>query len=193
MHSFLDQDKFYLKDRPSTFGANNNFDILDPNTQELILTCREEERNDTGKFSILFFFSSRRGPIRLNFRNPEGELIYIVDRTKKWFTLSYSVQDHNGVEIGFITELGGGFRFVSSAPKRNYTMQGMEYGGEFAMVKNHSQLAKLDKLHAQSLKEFITSGGEYLLTINKRIAKEDPWRAVALCTMLPILNAIPDD
>lgn len=42
MHPVLNRNLFFVKEHAGIFKASNSYDVLDPNTQEIILNCREE-------------------------------------------------------------------------------------------------------------------------------------------------------
>ena len=43
MNSILNQNLFFVKEHVGMFKAANNYDILNPSNQEIIMTCREEK------------------------------------------------------------------------------------------------------------------------------------------------------
>ncbi|MFT4851585.1 MAG: hypothetical protein ACI83B_004152, partial [Sediminicola sp.] len=45
MNSILERNLFFIKEHVGIFKAANNYDILDPENQEIILKCREEKLN----------------------------------------------------------------------------------------------------------------------------------------------------
>ena len=41
MHHLLERNTYFVKEHVGLFKAANNYDILDPQTNEIILLCRE--------------------------------------------------------------------------------------------------------------------------------------------------------
>ena len=79
MHPVLQQNVFFVKEHVGMFKAANNYDILDPETGEVVLHCREDK---LGFFTTLLRFSDykRYTPFNVSIRTPEGEPIVSVRR-----------------------------------------------------------------------------------------------------------------
>jgi hypothetical protein len=43
MNTILNRNLFFVKEHVGMFKAANNYDIYNPDTQEMIMTCREEK------------------------------------------------------------------------------------------------------------------------------------------------------
>ena len=54
MNPILNQNLFFVKEHRGIFKAANNYDIIDPASQQTIMQCREP---DLGIFTKLFRFT----------------------------------------------------------------------------------------------------------------------------------------
>ncbi len=79
MTNALDRNLFFVREHIGVFKAANNFDILDPDTGEEILLCREPE---LGLFTKMARFSDykRMTPFDVRVTTPQGEPVLRVTR-----------------------------------------------------------------------------------------------------------------
>lgn len=66
------------------FKAANNFDIFNPETKELVMTCREDK---LGFFTKLFRFTDykRMTPFHVEIKTPDGAPVLSVKRGVYFF------------------------------------------------------------------------------------------------------------
>lgn len=53
MHQILNRNLFFVKEHVGMFKAANNYDVIDPETQEPLMECREENLGILTKFFVL--------------------------------------------------------------------------------------------------------------------------------------------
>ena len=99
MNSILQQNLFFVKEHTGVFKAANNYDILNPNTKEMILHCREE---NLGIFSKIFRFTDykRMTPFHIEIKTPAGQKVVTVKRGVSIFLSTVEVLDENDRLIG---------------------------------------------------------------------------------------------
>jgi hypothetical protein len=79
MNPVLNKNVFFVKEHVAMFKAANSFDIYDPENQQIIMQCREE---NLGFFTKLFRFSDykRMTPFDIEIKTTSGEKILSVKR-----------------------------------------------------------------------------------------------------------------
>lgn len=79
MNTILNADLFFVKEHVGIFKAANNFDIYDPQTQQMMMTCRED---NLGFFTKLFRFTDykRMTPFEVKIKTVDGENVLTVKR-----------------------------------------------------------------------------------------------------------------
>ncbi|NJM26996.1 MAG: RNAase, partial [Bacteroidia bacterium] len=99
MHPILNKNLFFVKEHVGFFKAANNFDIYDPDSQQIILECREER---LGFFTKLFRFSDykRMTPFEIDIKTPSGERVLTVKRGVSFFLSKVQVLDEKNALIG---------------------------------------------------------------------------------------------
>ena len=99
MHPLLNQNLFFIKEHVGMFKAANNFDIYNPDTQELMMTCREEQLSFLTK---LFRFTEykRMTPFHIEIKSSLGEKILTVKRGVSIFLSTVEVFDGKDNLVG---------------------------------------------------------------------------------------------
>ena len=99
MHPVLNQNIFLVKEHVGLFKASSNFDIFNPDTQQLMLHCREESLNF---FTKLFRFTDykKMTPFEIAIKTPNGERVLTVRRGLTFFRSIVEVSDEKGILVG---------------------------------------------------------------------------------------------
>ena len=99
MNSILNKNLFFVKEHVGMFKAANNYDIYNPDTQEMIMTCRE---NNLGFFTKLLRFTDykRMTPFCVEIRTEAGEKVLTVKRGIAFFVSTVEVFDENDALVG---------------------------------------------------------------------------------------------
>ena len=99
MAGVLDKNVFFVKEHVGLLKAANNFDILDPETSEVIMECREEKLGFLTKI-LRFTEYKRMTPFDIQVRTPDGSQVVRVKRGIALFLSKVCVMDESDNEIG---------------------------------------------------------------------------------------------
>ena len=99
MENPLSKNAFLVREHVGLFKAANNFDILDPDTGQIVLECREEK---LGFFTKLLRFSDykRYTPFHIEIREPQGHTLIHIKRGVSLFLSNVEVRDEEQVLLG---------------------------------------------------------------------------------------------
>ena len=94
MHPVLNRNLFFVKEHVGMFKASNNFDILDPESGDLLLECREP---NLGIVSKIFRFTDykRMTPFDVHINVPGGPTLVRVHRGISIFLSKVKVSDES--------------------------------------------------------------------------------------------------
>jgi uncharacterized protein YxjI len=189
MHPALQRNMFFVKEHVGLFKAANNYDVLDPQTREVILLCRED---DLGLFTRLLRFTDykRMTPFDVRIKTPEGQTVVRVTRGVSFFISNVKVTDeHDRVVGGFkqkFFSIGGTFTVLGAQDQPVCTLKGNWTGWDFKFVSGGAVLAQVTKKWAGLGKELFTSADNYMLTIADDIRPDDPRRLLLLAAVMSI-------
>jgi uncharacterized protein YxjI len=189
MHPALQQNMFLVKEHVGLFKAANNYDVLDPQTSQVILHCRED---DLGFFTKLLRFTDykRMTPFDMRIKTPEGSTVVRVTRGVSFFVSDVKVMDeHDRVVGGFkqkFFSIGGRFAVLDAQDQPVCTLQGNWTGWDFKFVSGGTVLAQVSKKWAGLGKELFTSADNYMLTIADSVRPDDPRRLLLLAAVMSI-------
>ncbi len=187
--SALYQDLYLIKEHVGMFKAANNYDILDPQSGQIILECREP---NLGPFTKMLRFTDykRMTPFDLNIQTPEGETVLSVKRGVSIVLSKVDVVDAQGTRLGGFQQklfsIGGKFDVLDSGDMPLCTLQGKWTGWEFKFQKDGVEMAKVSKKWSGLGKEFFTSADNYMLQIAPTVAKDDPMRPLIIAAVMCI-------
>ena len=100
MSNILNRNVFFIKEHTGLFKAANNYDILDPESQNLIMECREE---DLSFFTKIFRFHNdfkRMTPFNIIVKTPDGKQVVRVSKGISFFVSNVDVFDESDRLIG---------------------------------------------------------------------------------------------
>ena len=189
MHSLLKQNLFFIKEHVGMFKAANNFDILNPETKEIVMTCREEQ---LGGFTKLLRFTDykRMTPFHIEIKSPSGERVLEVKRGVSIFLSTVEVLDEKGNLVGRFKQkffsIGGKFDVLDSNDQIICTLKGKWTSWDFKFMQGNNELASVSKKWAGFGKELFTTADNYMLSINETVGKEDPARILILAAVMCI-------
>ena len=189
MHPLLKQNLFFIKEHVGMFKAANNFDILNPETKEIIMTCREEQ---LGGFTKLLRFTDykRMTPFHIEIKSPSGERVLEVKRGVSIFLSTVEVLDENGNLVGRFKQkffsIGGKFDVLDSNDQIICTLKGKWTSWDFKFMQGNNELASVSKKWAGFGKELFTTADNYMLSINETVGKDDPARILILAAVMCI-------
>lgn len=189
MNPVLNQNNFFVKEHTGIFKAANNFDILDPTTQQLILTCREEQ---LGTFTKMLRFTDykRMTPFHVEIKTPDGKKVITVKRGISIILSTVEVLDENDKTIGFFKQkffsIGGKFDVLDANSNVVCTLKGKWTSWDFRFMQGETELAHVSKKWAGIGKEMFTSADNYMLEIKQNVAANSPMRQLIMAAVLCI-------
>jgi len=187
--SVLDRNLFFVREHVGMFKAANNFDILDPDTGEEIIHCRED---NLGIFTKMLRFTDykRMTPFAVELRTPAGERLVTVRRGVSIFLSKVEVFDHDNQLIGGFKQklftIGGAFRVLDPEDNEVCALKGKWTGWNFRFLAGETELAEVSKKWAGLGKELFTSADNYVLKINDNVPPGSPVRKLILAAVMCI-------
>jgi uncharacterized protein YxjI len=189
MNSILNQNLFFIKEHVGMFKAANNYDIHNPESQEIIMNCREEKLSF---FTKIFRFTNykRMTPFDIEIKTPSGEKILSVKRGVSFLFSSVCVYDESDKLVGKfeqkIFSIGGKFNVLDDKDRELCKLKGKWTSWDFKFVKNEKEYGHVSKKWAGLGKEMFTSADNYMLEIKDTVAKDDPLRILILASVICI-------
>jgi len=189
MNSVLNKNLFLVKEHVGMFKAASNYDIYDPDTNEMIMECREER---LGIFTKMFRFSDykRMTPFDVQVRTPDGRQVVRVSRGISLFLSKVTVRDESDQVIGGFKQkffsVGGKFDVLDQNDQPVCQLKGKWTGWDFRFVKNDVELAHVSKKWAGLGKELFTSADNYVLGISEAVPPDGNIRKLILGAVMCI-------
>ncbi len=189
MSNVLDRSLFFVKEHVGMLKAANNFDILDPESGEEIIHCREDNLGILTKL-LRFTNYKRYTPFEIELRTPDGEKLITVKRGISIFLSKVQVLDENDQLIGgfkqkFFT-IGGSFRVLDASDNEVCQLKGKRIGWTFRFLDGENELANVTKKWSGLGKELFTTADNYVLTINDSVPPGSPGRKLILAAVMCI-------
>lgn len=189
MNTILNKNLFFVKEHRGIFKAANNYDIFDPNSQQMIMTCREER---LGIFTKMFRFTDykRATPFDIEINTADGKKVLTVKRGISIFLSNVEVFDENDVLVGrfkqkFFT-IGGKFDVLDATDNIVCSLKGKWTSWNFDFIRDDFKLAHVSKKWAGIGREMFTSADNYMLEINQNVPSNDPVRLLILAAVMCI-------
>lgn len=189
MNSILNRNLFFIKEHVGIFKAANNFDILDPESQEIIMHCREEK---LGFFTKMLRFTDykRMTPFNVEIKTPTVEKVLTVKRGISIILSTVEVFDENDVLVGSFKQklfsIGGKFNVLDPNENVLCKLQGKWTSWDFKFVNENNEFGHVSKKWAGLGKEMFTTADNYMLEINESVPKDDPLRTLILGAVICI-------
>lgn len=189
MHAILRQNLFFIKEHVGVFKAANNFDVYNPDTKELLMTCREEQ---LGFLTRMFRFTDykRLTPFHVEIKTAKGEPVLEVKRGVSLFLSTVEVFDEKGLLAGRFKQkffsVGGKFDVLDPQNNVLCTLKGKWTSWDFKFMQGNSELAQVNKKWAGIGRELFTSADNYMLSVNDSVRKEDNVRILILAAVMCI-------
>jgi uncharacterized protein YxjI len=189
MHPALQRNLFVVKEHVGLFKAANNFDIMDPETGEEVLHCREDRLGFISKM-LRFTDYKRMTPFNVEIRTPGGEPAVRVSRGVSIFLSKVDVYDEHDERIGGFKQklfsIGGAFDVLGHDNRPLCHLKGKWTGWDFRFVAGDTELAHVSKKWAGLGKELFTSADTYVLEISDVVAPDNPVRQLILGAVMCI-------
>ena len=189
MNQILNKNLFFVKEHRGIFKAANNYDIFDPNSQQMMMTCREER---LGIFTKMLRFSDykRATPFDIEIKTADGAKVLTVKRGISIFLSNVEVFDENDNLVGrfkqkFFT-IGGKFDVLDPSDNVVCSLKGKWTSWNFDFIKDDFKLAHVSKKWAGIGREMFTSADNYMLEIDHSVPQNDPVRLLILAAVMCI-------
>ncbi len=179
MNPILNQNLFLVKEHVGMFKASNNYDIFNPETNQMILMCREE---NLGFFTKIFRFTKykRMTPFNIVIKTMNGEKVLQVRKKTTFFLSTVEVFDEKDQLVGFFKQkffsIGGKFDVMDASGNMLCSLKGKWTSWEFKFIKDNLEFATITKKWAGLGKELFTSADNYMLEIHKDVPADHPMR-----------------
>jgi len=189
MNPILNQNLFLVKEHVGMFKAANNYDIYNPENNQIILNCRE---NNLGFFTKVFRFTDykRMTPFNIEITTASGEKVITVKRGIAWLRSTVEVFDEKDRLIGTFKQkffsFGGRFEILDKNEKPVATLQGKWTGWDFKFTHENKQLAQVSKKWAGMGKELFTSADNYILQIEETVVADSSQRQLIMAAVMCI-------
>ena len=190
MNSILNKNTFFVKEHTGILKAANNFDVLDPETGETILLCREEK---LGFFTKLLRFTKYKPmtPFDIEIRTPGGDPVVRIKRGVSLFLSKVQVFNEEDMVIGGFKQkffsIGGKFSILDANDLPVCTLKGKWSGWDFKFLTDDGQeFAHVTKKWAGLGKELFTSADNYVLNISEQVPLDSEVRQLILAAVMCI-------
>ena len=189
MHSVLRHNAFFVKEHIGMFKAANAYDVLDPESGEELMHCREP---NLGMFTKFFRFTKYKGmtPFNVEVTTPSGEKIIRVSKGISFFTSKVDVFDENDNRIGGFKQalfsIGGKFTVLGANDEPLCHLVGKWTTWNFSFQAGDNVLATVSKKWDGLAKELFTSADNYMLTISDQVPAENNSRQLIMAAVICI-------
>ena len=189
MHTVLSRNIYLVKEHVGMFKAANNYDIYDPDTEAVIMECREDRLGVLTKI-LRFTDFKRMTPFDIQIRTLEGHQVIRVKRGMSLFISKVQVLDENDRVIGMFKQkffsIGGAFTVLDANENPVCQLQGKWTGWDFKFLDGETELAHVTKKWAGIGKELFTSADNYVLEISDSVPTDNVARQLILATVMCI-------
>ena len=187
MNPVFNRNLFFVKEHYGMFKAANNYDILDPKTQEVILHCREDNMSFITKM-LRFSDYKRMTPFEVTISLPDGQRLLTVKRGWTFWRSVVEVLDGKGDLVGTFRQrmmsIGGKFDLLGPDGNQLCTLRGKWTSWDFSFEHEHEILARVTKKWAGLGKELFTTADNYMLTIEPVVP---PDRSIRMMVMAAVM------
>lgn len=189
MHPVLNRNLFFIKEHTGMFKAANNFDIYDPENQQMLMTCREEK---LGIFTRILRFTDykRMTPFNIVVSSTSGEKVLTVKRGTSFFLSKVEVLDEHDNVVGKLKQklfsFGGKFSVLDANENFLFSLKGKWTSWDFKFMKDELEFARVTKKWAGIGKEFFTSADNYILKVEDQVPQDNNIRVLLLGAVLCI-------
>lgn len=189
MHPVLNRNLYFVKEHVGFFKAANNYDVVDPETGEVVLHCREENLGLLTKL-VRFTDYKRMTPFNVQIRTPDGEPVVRVSRGISLVVSRVKVLDENDEHIGGFRQkflsLTSKFQVLSADDRPLCMLKGKWTSWDFRFMAGDTELASVSKKWAGLGRELFTSADNYMLKISDDVPPDQPIRMLIMAAVMCI-------
>lgn len=189
MSSLFSRNQFFVKEHVGILKAANSYDILDLQSQQPLLECREP---NLGFFTKLFRFTKYKTqtPFDIEVRDAGQNLVLRLKRGVSLFRSTVQVLDGNDVLLGRFRQrllsLGGKLDLLDANDQVVCTVQGKLTSFEYKFLRNGELIALVTKQWMGLGRELFTSADNYVINIEPTVPATDDVRRLVLAAALSI-------
>ncbi len=189
MNPILNRNLYFVKEFVHAFKAANSYDVMDPETKEVILHCREENMPFFTKV-LRFTDYKRMTPFTVTIKTPSGDPVLTVKRGWTFFRSVVEVLDETGQLVGTFRQrmmsIGGKFDLLAPDGNLLCTLSGKWTSWDFSFEKDGVKFARVNKKWAGLGKELFTTADNYMLGIEDTVAPNHPMRIMIMAAVMCI-------
>lgn len=189
MPDVLNRNLFLVKEHVGLFKAANNYDVFDPETGGLILTCREDRLGPLTKI-LRFTEHKNNTPFDVRVATPDGEQVVRVERGWAFWRSHVAVHDERDEYIGTFRQrllsVGGAFDVLGPDEQVLCSLKGKWTGWDFKFTAGDRELAHVTKKWAGAGKELFTSADNYILEIAPDVPPDSKLRQLIMAAVMCI-------
>jgi len=186
----LDRSLFLVRESTGILKASYDYDIIDPETEQMILQCRE---HNMGSFTKMLRFTDlrRTTPFDFTVTTADGETLMRVSRRIPVFSSRVRVVDSEDVPLGgFVLRpfsISGTFDVLDATGIRVCRLKGGVTGRRFSfLAPDGIELARVERKWAGVGKELFSSASDYMLQIDEAVPGAGTTRHLILASVLCI-------
>ena len=189
MNPILNRNSFFVKEQIGTWKAANSYDILNPDTNQLLMECREP---NLGFFTKMFRFTKykRSTPFDVEVNDSMGKRVFRIKRGVSFFRSSVEVYDEHESLVGKFRQrllsLGGKFDLNNSEGQLLFTLEGKWSNFDYTFKRGDETLGMITKKWMGIGKELFTSADNYIITIEPTMAATDTNRILIVASAVCI-------
>lgn len=189
MHSVLQRNLFFVKEHAGMFKAANEYDVLDPQSQQKLIDCREP---NLGFFTKLLRFTDykRMTPFEVVLTAATGEKVLTVKRGVSLFASVVQVLDENDQLVGTFKQklfsFNAKFDVLDPAGAVVCTLKGNWRAWDFRFMQGETELAVVNKKWAGLGKELFTTADNYMLSIADTTPTDSSARILIMAAVMCI-------
>lgn len=189
MNAALSRNLYFVKEHVGLFKAANEFDIHDPENQQVLFEVREPKLGWVTKI-LRFTDYKRMTPFDVVIRQPNGPQVIRVTRGVSIFLSKVKVLDENDHLVGGFKQkflsIGGAFSLLDAQDHPLGELQGSWTSWDFKFTRDGQELAQVSKKWAGIGKELFTSADNYMLKISESVPQNDPIRMLIVAAVICI-------
>jgi uncharacterized protein YxjI len=189
VHPVLNQNQFLVKEHVGMFKAASNYDVYDPGSGEVVMTCRELRLGALTKM-LRFTDYKRMTPFLLDIDAVDGTQLLTVQRGVSLFLSNVDVLDENQQRVGGFKQkmfsIGGKFDVMGQSDQVLCSLKGTWTSWDFRFLAGDTELARVTKKWSGLGKELFTSADNYMLQISEEVPPDNPLRQLILASVFCI-------
>jgi uncharacterized protein YxjI len=189
MNPILNKNLYFIKEKVGMFKAANSYDILDPETSQILMTSTEP---NLGFFTKMFRFTKYKSMTAFNVvvATTSNQNVLNLKRGVTIFRSEVQVFDDKDRQIGTFKQklwsMGGKFEVYDMQQKQVCLVEGKWTGWDFKFTRDNQEIAIVTKKWAGLGKELFTTADNYILEIKENVAPEDTIRQFIMAAVLCI-------